>query len=474
MRCPKCKFISFDDLATCAKCSHDISALALELRGTCIEKALPEFFLGAVVQASNLEDEDFSASQTLPPIDHGEIDFDDTTGGFASLASRGAQEQEGDFDDSIGVVMEDDVAIELGEIMPIDLDQLDSTSVMPDDISDTLSLESDAAGHDRDSATDQVDLDTDIDLDLTGKFASTNLDLGAGDKFPDIDLDDTDLAASSVDDAPFEAGRNNDDTVLALDSELQDAPAESFDSEFDFSDDLIAELGDASLDDLDATTTLQSPSPLQDKTNLSATEQFSLTDESLSVDESLVAAFSDDEPETGEADDSLSSFDFNPSDTGELELDSSSLVSSEASGDFTGEFPPISDGEEPELNSLDFSDIDVSDLFSSDTTEEQGVEIFSGLRPDDTLQENDESASAGFLEDQVESAIQPASDFDFHSDEVDIDSFDDGDLTTTIDVESLAAEVNNASNADTGADIDLPEVDLLLDDDDDIPPDLPA
>ena len=48
MRCPKCGFISFDHLTSCAKCGKDIAEVASELQGTSIKVETPMFLSGAL------------------------------------------------------------------------------------------------------------------------------------------------------------------------------------------------------------------------------------------------------------------------------------------------------------------------------------------------------------------------------------------------------------------------------------------
>ena len=43
MRCPKCSYISFDMVESCAKCGKDISKAAEELKGTIADVELPSF-----------------------------------------------------------------------------------------------------------------------------------------------------------------------------------------------------------------------------------------------------------------------------------------------------------------------------------------------------------------------------------------------------------------------------------------------
>ncbi|MEA3547495.1 MAG: hypothetical protein U9R66_07510 [Thermodesulfobacteriota bacterium] len=48
MRCPKCGFISFDQMKSCSKCAHDVSNVMGELKGTALQTQF-SFFLGSVV-----------------------------------------------------------------------------------------------------------------------------------------------------------------------------------------------------------------------------------------------------------------------------------------------------------------------------------------------------------------------------------------------------------------------------------------
>ena len=74
MRCPKCGFISFDHLASCAKCGRDISEVASELQGTSIKVETPMFLSGALAALSESE-ESFEDHAMEADADEG-IDFD--------------------------------------------------------------------------------------------------------------------------------------------------------------------------------------------------------------------------------------------------------------------------------------------------------------------------------------------------------------------------------------------------------------
>ncbi|KPK26451.1 MAG: hypothetical protein AMJ61_08935 [Desulfobacterales bacterium SG8_35_2] len=56
MRCPKCGFISFDHLTSCAKCGKDIAEVASELQGTSINVETPMFLSGALAAYGDREE----------------------------------------------------------------------------------------------------------------------------------------------------------------------------------------------------------------------------------------------------------------------------------------------------------------------------------------------------------------------------------------------------------------------------------
>ncbi|NTV13627.1 MAG: hypothetical protein HGA96_06830 [Desulfobulbaceae bacterium] len=412
MRCPKCSFISFDDLAVCAKCAGDLSVLSGELNGTCIE-AKPEFFLGTAIQTPAIDEDSFSDSQALPPIDHGGINFDDTsTGGFSPLSSSAAASAVSDFDDSVGLSSEDDVAIELGDIMPIDLDQLDDTSVFAGAaLADTDSFDPANFALDLDKTeTMRVAGNHDVDLDLTGRFASTNLDLELDGDFSDIDIDESGLEFTD-DGSPSVSGTSSE--VSSLNSSDGHLGSASLDNSvgIDLDDELIAQLSSFE-DDLDSTVAfapnVSGSVPLAgDAAGDAAGGAAGGAAGSLELDDSLTAEltgsfsvresseavsldYSDDQSGSGEfeLDAALVAELANDSSSGEVfedvDLDDHGEGAdlgpvpdffAEATGavapieDLTGEFSPISYSDEPELGDLNLSEIDVTDLIESSSEE---------------------------------------------------------------------------------------------------------
>ena len=407
MLCPKCKFISFDDLSTCAKCSNDLSALVQELQGTGTEARVP-FFLSSVVQAPDLEDE------AMPTLDDSSVNLEDTLSFDDSMSL--------DLDESIEVPS-DDIAIELGEVMPVDLDQID--------LSDSVSLEDTTIDAPSLSTTgslslgeDDINFDDDIDLNLTDDFDSTeiinkddiDLDLtgdfekGGGVEldFGEVDLDATGIALTPIDAPAADTSAEELDldedllAVLADDSDDTATKEESSVADLSFDDDLTGEFeGIETAED-----------------DLSAEDLDALLDEDLEeLDASALAEIDD-------------------------ELDDTQVISEDELGDFDSddlEFDGFDDDLESgqaeagveladtEAKSLDLDDIDVSDLVSSSDDSSDGV----------SASEDDEINLSSLMEESADEGAD---------DDFDLDMLDE----------------------------DLPEVELIADDDDEGPPDLPV
>lgn len=399
MRCTKCSFISFDDLSACAKCSTDLSKLSKELNGTCTEARL-EFFLGSAIQTPGADEDSLSDSQMLPPIDQGSMNFDDTsTGGFSPLAAPS-------FDDTANVRAEDDVAIELGDIMPIDFGQFDSDSALPEgalEHTDSLNLDNFNFDFDKtDAVSAPVDKATAFDstLDSTAAFSESSDDFQFDGDLSDLDIGDL---SQDIPVVLADAGSSPSDNALDADA-LPDNVDLNFDQElFDHLDDS---------DSLDETTSLNNDISLNDTqiafepirdghsapleldeslvaelsgpTSLDVSGEFSMDfsdDPSASGDFELDAALvaelaSDDTAAAKDPEDVFSvSGDFSADAVGlgePLEFAQSSSLSDETPHaqieDLTGEFPPIRE-EDTELAELDLGDIDVSDLLDTSDNE---------------------------------------------------------------------------------------------------------
>jgi len=83
MRCPKCGFISFDHLTSCAKCGKDIAEVATDLQGTSIKVETPMFLSGTLAAYADRE-ESFEEHAMEAEVDEG-IDF--------SMEDEGVEEE---------------------------------------------------------------------------------------------------------------------------------------------------------------------------------------------------------------------------------------------------------------------------------------------------------------------------------------------------------------------------------------------
>ncbi len=303
MRCPKCKFISFDDLSNCAKCRNDLSAIALQLHGTCTETRLP-FFLASVVQSPDTEEQTLSETQDLPAFDDADINFDDTVP--ADFTVPDATEQiSTNFDDSIEI-NEDDLSLELGDIMPIDLDQLDQPG-LPDDDFDADSTQIFSADfQDEEISLEEIDLDLgdDFGADVSSEFDATEI---LHTKKTDEDIINFDLTGDFDNNIDFDLSGDfgelelDDTTILSADSgvgqaETQaDEPGDSFDDAFLFDEEAPSAVDDNLTFDNDQTEYLELEDDMLEEfepANLDADN----TEEILSGSGSVAADFAPDVP----------------------------------------------------------------------------------------------------------------------------------------------------------------------------------
>jgi len=74
MRCPKCGFISFDHLTSCAKCGKDIAEVASELQGTSIKLETP-MFLSAALAGYGDREGSFEEISMETEVEQGVVDI---------------------------------------------------------------------------------------------------------------------------------------------------------------------------------------------------------------------------------------------------------------------------------------------------------------------------------------------------------------------------------------------------------------
>jgi len=182
MRCPKCGFISFDHLTSCAKCGKDIAEVASELQGTSIKVEMPMFLSTAL--ASFADREESFEEQAMESEVSGGIDFsmDDESTDQEVVQMAGAG---GDIDFSFE-------AEEAEESSPIE--------VKTEDVADfTLEAEAAATGSVADEESieeldfmgtaDEEEEEGGLEFDLEDFMEELDDDKPKSSKSADIDLD---------------------------------------------------------------------------------------------------------------------------------------------------------------------------------------------------------------------------------------------------------------------------------------------
>jgi len=101
MLCPKCGYISFDNLTSCAKCQHDLSEIQSQLNGTAIQVE-QQYFLNSA----------------CPPDDNSEDSIDSTETIDTSMSPP---PEDAEPDDA----KPDELAVDLEDMPPIDLSEID-------------------------------------------------------------------------------------------------------------------------------------------------------------------------------------------------------------------------------------------------------------------------------------------------------------------------------------------------------------
>lgn len=457
MKCPKCGYISFDDLSTCTKCSTDLSAIAEELKGTGTETE-PDFFLGSAIKNTNLDfDDTFSSTQTLPPLESDvELDFDDTANTTQGISFSPGTPPPAPADDDLDNT--GDVAIELGEIMPIDLSQLDATT----EISALASQgRQDATESLPDEATMAVDLAdlTSQDLEAaTSDLADDSMDLTA--QLADLESEDADatMALESIETGADEAEEDLDETIILpdldqLDVEMAEEEGEA--EELSLDDTAAMELdGLEDIDDgLEATADEDEAAP-----------ELNLDDIDLS---DLVAGGDDaegpeEEPGEDEEAEALEGIDLD-STAEALDLSALDEVESEEGSDVEAE-EDIEDIELPRPENGD--EIPLPDLADADADDGQAPPAEDGETslPDLDVEEGLDFDESGEGDD--ESIVDLSSLIEEEGVQ------DEGDATIELDM--LSDEPIPQPDADATSELPEIEIDMTpIDEDDDTPPEIP-
>jgi hypothetical protein len=461
MRCPKCSFISFDDLTNCAKCSNNLSALAQQLHGTCTEARVP-FFLSSVVQSPESDDQTLSQSQALPAIDDADIKFDETVAGDFSVADE-TDLTVTDFDDSIEI-SEDDISFELGDIMPIDLDQLDETGEFDnEDVTQSLAMGSQEEGLslediDLDLGNDFADQSSEFDateilntniggeeinFDMTGDF-DEGVDLDLSGEFDGLDFDDTKI--SPLVGVGAEEFSLTDNDSFSLDEELQPSltgdfprPDQDQTEEFELDGSFFGEVEETKIEELDTDFTLNDD----------------LDEESPIIGSSVAQGLDPDEFSAADTlEDDIFALDEEESDSGSAEADvlgNELLATMDEEMDF--DFAELDSDQAPDLNSaeLDSGKEDTESSLADSLRFDQSDGVFD----DDEFAGGGHAAPSLGLEEIDVSDLVPS-----------LDQGEKGDDSAGFDLTSLMEDDDREQDLDLELlDDDIPQIELVDEDD---------
>jgi len=233
MRCPKCGYISFDNLDTCLKCSKDISEATQAFQGSTLKVETPSFLKISAKEDDGLEiegaaemdgdiefaDPDLEILVDEDEDDEGGIDFnldedEDVNDDDAALAQEfGEVESFGDDDDDL------DLSADLGQFEDVseedtfsfedDDDAEEELETIPMDIPDELADISDLSPPDSSAAEeavvefeqaekveDQSPAEPEDDLDFSNM--DMDFDFGDVDEAEDIAAMDESVASSDT------------------------------------------------------------------------------------------------------------------------------------------------------------------------------------------------------------------------------------------------------------------------------------
>lgn len=220
MLCPKCGYISFDHLTSCAKCNKDISVLASELSGTAV-KAEYGFFLGAVIAGDGLgvEAEEVASDEIIeeePDVSSQEEDSDQVPPVEIDLSSGAQQEdildipsidisgieseEDGDSDISLDDTDVEESGGEEGtqnespeiEMAEVALPELDLSEV--EEPAEPQLAEFEPGPIEMPTMEEDQGIELDLSLDMPGESAPEE----AADETPEISLEGLELDTSSL------------------------------------------------------------------------------------------------------------------------------------------------------------------------------------------------------------------------------------------------------------------------------------
>ena len=200
MRCPKCGYISFDRVTSCAKCDTDVAELASSLNGTGFQP-MNNFFLGTLLP-DFIKVVDSETSGLQDAADDLNISMDD----LSDLGEIGDIPGESDgLDLGLGDIENESTISLQGVVVPeVDLSDFDDGEL---DNIDTMQISADQLDEAQSQSDDeQIDLgDVDLpDFDLEGVDLGEEGEVGADVEADDVSFSDEEVmdVAESVEDMP--------------------------------------------------------------------------------------------------------------------------------------------------------------------------------------------------------------------------------------------------------------------------------
>ena len=206
MRCPKCGFISFDQVEVCSKCGRDVSQVTGELKGTALKTQF-SFFLGSVVGGHLAGD---TAEETSPPEE------------IAADPEIFAENEEAVEEEPLELHLDDDEEEAVSADLSLDEEESDSPDLSLEEEAPE-SAEIDFSGLEQEESGEASVSREDLDLDLEDEdLEDLKLSDNEGEVDADIDLD-LESGSEAVVEIPDEQERG---VKLNLDVDIEDEPNE--------------------------------------------------------------------------------------------------------------------------------------------------------------------------------------------------------------------------------------------------------
>lgn len=253
MRCPKCGFISFDNVSKCLKCSKDISEATKAFQGSTLNVDTPSFLKiplptegdmqieGAAEVDGEIEFADPDLEILVNDGDQGTLDFD----------LEGDDEEDSGDTGSFEEVAEDDIELsaDLGQFEDVSDDDTFSFEDFDDDDEQEDTAETDFAAMDMpeelsdisDLSPPEIAMDDESPAEATSDFDQVEEEepQQAAEPEDDLDFSNLDFDLGTAEEAAAAGDEALDGQAIAAEfDELSPVAAASMDEDLDFSLDL--------------------------------------------------------------------------------------------------------------------------------------------------------------------------------------------------------------------------------------------